>query len=81
MSIRRQIEAVKHNNKPSMMTAIEWQKLDEIARSTIQMYLAENVFFSIIGETVDCIRSMGEASINIRKEVELLQTHLDSTII
>ena len=41
--IRRQIEAIRHNNKPTLMTTDEWRSLDEIAKSTIQMHLAENV--------------------------------------
>ena len=42
--IRRQVEAIHHNNKPTSMTTEEWRSLNEIARSTIQMHLAENVY-------------------------------------
>ena len=33
------------------MKAEEWRSLDEIARSTIRMHLAENVYFSMAKET------------------------------
>ena len=49
--IRRQIEAIRHNNKPTPMTTEEWCSLDEIARSTIRMHLAENVYFNLTKET------------------------------
>ena len=49
--IRCQVEAIHHNNMPTSMTIEEWCSLDEIARSTIQMHLAENVHFSMAKET------------------------------
>ena len=49
--IQHRIEAIWHNTKPASMTEEEWRSLDEIARLTIQMYLAENVYFSIAKET------------------------------
>ena len=49
--IRRQIEAIRHNNKLASMIADEWCYLDEIARSTIRMRLVENVYFSMAKET------------------------------
>ena len=42
--IRRQVEAIWHNEKLDSMKAKEWRSLDEIARSTIRMHLAENVY-------------------------------------
>ena len=50
--IRRQIEAIWHNNKPTTMTEDEWQSLDEIVQSAIWMRLAENVYFSRNMETI-----------------------------
>ena len=49
--IRHQIEAIQHNNKTTMMETEEWQSLDEIARSTIRMHLAENVYFNMAKES------------------------------
>ena len=49
--IRRQIKAIRHNNKPTSMATDEWRSLDEIARSTIRMHLAKNVYFSMAKET------------------------------
>ena len=49
--VQRQIEAIQHNNKPASMIVEEWRSLDEIARSTIQMHLTENVYFSMAKET------------------------------
>ena len=49
--IRCQVEEIQHNTKPASMTTEEWCSLDEIARSTIQMHLAEKVYFSIANET------------------------------
>ena len=34
------------------MATEEWRSLDEIARSTIRMHLAENVYFSMAKETM-----------------------------
>ena len=48
--IRRQIEALRHSEKLASMTTEEWPLLDEIARSTLRMYLAENVYFSMAKE-------------------------------
>ena len=48
--VQRQIEAIQHNNKPASMIVEEWRSLDEIARSTIQMHLTENVYFSMAKE-------------------------------
>ena len=33
------------------------------------------------GERVDCIRPMGEVTLRIQEEVELVETQLDSTIV
>ena len=52
LTIRCQIEAIQHNNKLTEMSAIEWRSLDEIVRSTIRIHLAENVYFSMVKETV-----------------------------
>ena len=49
--IRRQVEAIRHSEKPTLMTIEEWKSIDEIARSTIRMHLAENVYFSMAKET------------------------------
>ena len=40
-----QVEAIRHNNNLASMTKEEWFSLDEIARSTTQMHLAENIYF------------------------------------
>ena len=45
--IRCQVEEIQHNTKPASMTTEEWCSLDEIARSTIRMHLAENIYFSM----------------------------------
>ena len=45
--IRCQVEAIHHNNMPTSMTIEEWCSLDEIARLTIRMHMAENVYFSM----------------------------------
>ena len=49
--IRCQIEAIRHNKKPLAMIVEEWRLFIEIARSTIQMHLAENVYFSMAKES------------------------------
>ena len=49
--IRRQVEAIRHSEKPASMSTDEWRSMDEIARSTIRMHLAENVYFSMAKET------------------------------
>ena len=49
--IRRQDEPIRQKEKPESMKAEEWKSLDEIARSTIRMHLAENVYFSMAKET------------------------------
>mgnify|MGYP006925731910 CR=1 FL=1 len=49
--IQRQVEAIRHSEKPISMCAEEWRFMDEIARSTIRMHLAENVYFSMAKET------------------------------
>ena len=49
--IRRQVEAIRHSEKPTLMTIEEWKSIDEIARSTIRMHLAENISFSMAKET------------------------------
>ena len=41
--IRRQVEAIRHSEKPTLMTIEEWKSIDEITRSTIRIHLAENV--------------------------------------
>ena len=49
--IRRQVEASRHGEKPTLMKIEEWKSIDEIARSTIRMHLDENVYFSMAKET------------------------------
>ena len=49
--IRRQVAAIRHSEKPVSMTIEEWKSIDEIARSTIRMHLAENVYFNMAKET------------------------------
>ena len=49
--IQRQVEAIRHSKKYASMSAKEWRSMDEIARSTIQMHLVENVYFSMAKET------------------------------
>ena len=48
--IRRQVEAIRHNEKPASMTIKEWTSIDEIARS-IRMHVAENFYFNMAKET------------------------------
>ena len=48
--IRWQIEAIQHTTKPISMLVEEWWSMEEIAKSTIQMHLAENVYFSMAKE-------------------------------
>ena len=50
--IQRQIEAIRHNNKPTSMTVEGWRSLDDIARLTNGMHLAENVYCSMAKETL-----------------------------
>ena len=38
--------------KLASMTTEEWKLIDEITHSTIQMHLAENVYFSMAKETM-----------------------------
>ena len=49
--IRRQIEAIRHREKPASILVEEWKSIDEIARSTIRMHLAENVYYNMAKET------------------------------
>ena len=49
--IQRQVEDIRHGDKPTSMFGEEWRSMDEIARSTIQMHLVENVYFSMAKET------------------------------
>ena len=49
--IRRQTEAIRDSEKLASMTIEEWRSLEEIARSTIRMHMAENVYFSMTKET------------------------------
>ena len=49
--ITRHVKVIRHNNKSAVMMTEEWRSLDEIARSTIQMHLAENVYFSMAKES------------------------------
>ena len=49
--IRRQVEAIHHIEKPTSMKIKEWKSIDEIARFTIRMHLAENIYFSMAKET------------------------------
>ena len=48
--ISRQIEAISHNIKSVAMSTEEWWLLDEITRSTVQMHLAENAYFTMAKE-------------------------------
>ena len=48
---KKAVEAIRHSEKPTSMTIEEWKSIDEIARSTIRMHLAENVYFSMAKET------------------------------
>ena len=49
--IRRQVKAIRHSEKPTSMTIEEWKSIEEIARSTIRMHLAQNIYFSMAKET------------------------------
>ena len=49
--IRRQVEAIRHNDKPASMSTKEWRSMDEVARSIIRMHLAENFYFNMSKET------------------------------
>ena len=42
---------IPHSEKPASMTIEEWKSIDEIARSTICMHLAENVYFTMTKQT------------------------------
>ena len=48
---RRKVNAIRHSEKHASMTIEEWKSIDEIARSTIRMHLAENVYFNMAKET------------------------------
>ena len=48
--IRRQVEAIHHNEKPASMKTEEWKSIDEIARSTIRMHLVENAYYNMAKE-------------------------------
>ena len=48
--IRRQVEVIQHSEKLASMSTNEWKSIDEIARSTIRMHLAENVYFNMAKE-------------------------------
>ena len=47
---KKAVEAIRHSEKPTSMTIEEWKSIDEIARSTIRMHLAENFYFSMAKE-------------------------------
>ena len=47
---RRQIEEIWHAKVPTGKTPKEWTSVDELARSTIRIHLAKNVYFSITKE-------------------------------
>ena len=47
---RHQIEAIRHAKAPTGKTPEEWRSVDELARSTIRMHLAKNVYFSMAKE-------------------------------
>ena len=49
--IRRQVEVILHSEKPTSITIEEWKSIDEIARSTIRMHLAENIYLRMANET------------------------------
>ena len=51
--VRCKNKEIQHNNKPTSMKTDEWRSLDEIARSTIWMHLAENVYFNMAKRDVD----------------------------
>ena len=51
VTIRRQVEALRHSKKHASMFVEEWKSMDIIARSTIRMHLAENVYFNMAKET------------------------------
>ena len=78
--IRRQIEAIQHNNKSTKMSVIEWRSLDEIARSTIRMHLVQNVYFKMAKEMI-AYALWEKLQVCIQKEVELVKTHIDSIVI
>ena len=48
--VRRQVEAIRHSEKPTLLTTEEWKSIEEIARSTIRMHLAQNIYFSMAKE-------------------------------
>ena len=49
--IRRHVEAIRHSEKPALMTTEEWRSIDKIMHSTIWMHLTENVYFRMAKET------------------------------
>ena len=43
--IRRQIDAIRHSARHASISTEEWRSLEKIARSTIRIHLAENVYW------------------------------------
>ena len=69
---RRQIEAIRHSKTLPGKTPEEWKSVNELARSTIQMHLAENVYFSIAKEKTtfdlwDKLQSLYEKKLSFSK--------------
>ena len=77
--IRCQVEEIQHNTKPASMTTEEWCSLDEIARSTIRMHLAENIYFSMPKRHRHT--PYGRSSKPVWKEIIFIETHIDPTIV
>ena len=75
--IRRHVKVIRHNEKPASMTTEEWRSMDEIARSTIRMHLAENIYFSMAKETI--VFSLWEKLHGLRKEVLIFKIDFDQT--
>ena len=73
-----QIEAIKHNNRPSTMTTEEWWSLEEITRSTIRTHLVENVYFSMAKELTvfdlwEKLQSLHEKKLSFSKLIFIRQ--------
>ena len=76
--IRRQVEAIRHNEKPASMRTKKWKSIDEIGRSIIRMHLAKNVYFSVTKESHNNVHTVGEAPSRLRKAILIIETHIDS---
>ena len=77
--IRRQVEAIRHNDKPASMSTKEWRSMDEVARSIIRMHLAENFYFNMSKETTTF--SLWEKLLAVYEEILLIKVDTDSTSI